>query len=252
MAGSMGATTKLTCSNPQISLILIVADNQSTIKSLPDKTNHPGQLFSILFQKHADALLTNHPDTHIELTWAPGHCGIPGNEAADALAKDAVSLQGIIHSTLPWAAKHSKQKTAKAWHLLWNTKPHSNLASVTIQLPPSPKLLPFHRDFGGPCHIHTHIIQVILGHGFFSQYYNWFVPSEDPACHCGTANIQTRDHILIECPDFELFHHILHKNNANISPYFILGTKSGLTALTNFLAKLNTFSKSNAFMNPVP
>ncbi|KAF8638977.1 hypothetical protein AX17_001809, partial [Amanita inopinata Kibby_2008] len=78
MAGGMGTTAELAHSNPQISRILIVADNQSTIKSLPDKTDHPGQLFSILFRKHADALLTDHPDTHIELTWAPGHRGIPG------------------------------------------------------------------------------------------------------------------------------------------------------------------------------
>ncbi|KAF8623926.1 hypothetical protein AX17_007254 [Amanita inopinata Kibby_2008] len=205
MAGGMGAAAELARSNPQISLILIVADNQSAVKSLPDKTDHPGQLFSILFRKHADALLTDHPDTRIELTWAPGHRGIPGNEAADTLAKDAVSLKGVIHSTLSWAAEHAKQKTTKAWRSLWNAKPHANLAATAIQLPPSPKLLPFHRDFGGPRHIHTRIIQVILGHGFFGQYYSRFVPSEDPACHCGTANIQTRDHILTECPTFEPF-----------------------------------------------
>ncbi|KAF8625484.1 hypothetical protein AX17_006841 [Amanita inopinata Kibby_2008] len=169
MAGGMGAAAEIACTNPQITLILIIADNQSAIKALPDKTDHPGQLFSVLFCKHADSILSNFPNLCIELTWAPGHQGIPGNEATDALAKSAVSLHGLIHSTLSWSSEHNKQKTSQAWHDLWNSKTWTNLASEALQFPPSTNLSPFHKEFLGPRHIHTHIIQVITGHGFFAQ-----------------------------------------------------------------------------------
>ncbi|KAF8625828.1 hypothetical protein AX17_006758, partial [Amanita inopinata Kibby_2008] len=125
----------------------------SAIKALPDKTDHPGQLFSVLFRKHADSILSDFPNLRIELTWAPG------NEAADALAKSAVSLRGLIHSTLSWSSEHNKQKTSQAWHDLWNSKTRTNLASEALQFPPSTNLSPFHKEFLGPRHIHTRIIQ---------------------------------------------------------------------------------------------
>ncbi|KAL1760190.1 hypothetical protein FB107DRAFT_203376, partial [Schizophyllum commune] len=92
--------------------------------------------------------------------------------------------------------------------------------------------------------VHTRIIQTILGHGFRGDYYTRFVPSESPACPCGAAPIQIRDHILADCPLFERGRHHLRVASPSISTPVILGTKSGLQALAKFIGTSNAFAKS--------
>ncbi|KAI4294017.1 hypothetical protein GGG16DRAFT_37415, partial [Schizophyllum commune] len=93
-------------------------------------------------------------------------------------------------------------------------------------------------------HIQTRIIQTILGHGFRGDYYARFVPSESPACPCGTAPIQTRDHILSECPLYEHGRHHLRAVSPSLSTPIILGTHAGLKALSLFISTTNAFAKA--------
>ena len=41
--------------------------------------------------------------------------------------------------------------------------------------------------------------RAILGHAPIGEYYSRFLPDEDPACPCGEAALETRDHILNHC-----------------------------------------------------
>ncbi|KIJ65523.1 hypothetical protein HYDPIDRAFT_58992, partial [Hydnomerulius pinastri MD-312] len=80
------------------------------------------------------------------------------------------------------------------------------------------------------------------GHGFRGDYYARFVPSESTECQCGHP-LQTREHILSDCPLFEPHRHHLRSVSHSISPPFILGTKAGLKALNKFIQASRAFAK---------
>ncbi|KJA25422.1 hypothetical protein HYPSUDRAFT_199940, partial [Hypholoma sublateritium FD-334 SS-4] len=45
----------------------------------------------------------------------------------------------------------------------------------------------------------SRMTRAILGHAPIGEYYSRFLPDEDPACPCGEAALETRDHILNHC-----------------------------------------------------
>ncbi|KAH7318831.1 hypothetical protein B0J17DRAFT_584263, partial [Rhizoctonia solani] len=87
------------------------------------------------------------------------------------------------------------------------------------------------------------LIQLITGHSFVGEYYQRFVPSESAECPCGEVVIQTREHILIDCPlhDEARFH--LRRASCSLCIPTLLGTYKGLKAVTCFLSNSNAFSK---------
>jgi hypothetical protein len=52
------------------------------------------------------------------------------------------------------------------------------------------------------------VVQCRTGHGHLGEYYSRFVPSESVDCPCGEP-VQTREHIICECPKHEDHRHIL-------------------------------------------
>jgi hypothetical protein len=87
------------------------------------------------------------------------------------------------------------------------------------------------------------VFQCRTGHGYIGEYYNKFVPSENIDCPCGEA-IQTREHVLRECPLYEDHRHILEEVSRDISVPEILGTKEGISALAEFLDVSGAFTKT--------
>ncbi|KAK0438994.1 hypothetical protein EV421DRAFT_1688848, partial [Armillaria borealis] len=65
------------------------ADNSSTVESIIRPKCRPGQKHATVFFNIATKLLEEDEETSMEIAWAPGHQDIPGNEKADALAKEA-------------------------------------------------------------------------------------------------------------------------------------------------------------------
>ncbi|VDB97961.1 unnamed protein product, partial [Peniophora sp. CBMAI 1063] len=139
-----------------------------------------------------------------------------------------------------------KRSAVREWRREWSAHPHTNLAAIALGdvVPPSTTLSPFHKHFSGPRDVHTRIIQTITGHGFRGDYYARFVPTEVTACPCGEAPVQTREHILADCPLYERGRHFLRAVSPNISSAILLGTRSGLEALAKFIATSRAFAKS--------
>jgi ribonuclease HI len=242
LAGSAGAVTHILAQNPHIKHLLFLSDNQAALSTITDTSAHPAQGASILFRRHIDNLLLTSNPFDVELIWIPGHKGILGNERADSIAKAAVNHHPIFASTISWAREKAKSRALKTWRTEWASRSHTNLAASALTSPPSTKLSPFHRFFNGTRATHSRIIQTLLGHFFCGEYYARFVPTESVSCPCGHPQ-QTRTHIITECPNFDAYRHHLRAASRTLSLPVILGTKTGLVALTKFIAESHAFSK---------
>ena len=57
----------------------------------------------------------------VHLQWVPAHCGPPGNETADRLAKEASSLpQDDVHVDVRTITRAVGRSASKAWRRSWN------------------------------------------------------------------------------------------------------------------------------------
>ena len=137
----------------------------------------------------------------IHLTWIAGHADIPGNETADALAKQAAT-KAITEETADefGAISHSEAKArikAKAismWRNRWARQ--NNGRSLQQQLDPSRKLRQFH-----PRATETKIFRLILRHNNLEENRHKMYPEAQttPACECktGTGDVF---HFINHCP----------------------------------------------------
>jgi hypothetical protein len=86
------------------------------------------------------------------------------------------------------------------------------------------------------------LTQARTGHAHIGEYYRDFHIPEDEACPCGETP-QTRQHILLECPQYEEHRHYLRDDDGNIIPADLMGTKKGLEKLILFLSKTDAFAR---------
>ena len=83
-------------------------------------------------------------------------------------------------------------------------------------------------------------VQTPTEHGFTGEYYQRFVPTESPWCTCSdevtSPILQTRQHIVCDCPRYEAYCNILRKNHPglhahNFSLRHLFDPRSGLPEL---------------------
>ena len=145
----------------------------------------------------------------IEFCWIPSHVGIPGNEKADALAKDALSLtvDPSIHIPSPDIKAQIKQYIKETMQERWNTCINNKLQSI---MPTIDKLTPFEVKMPNrrDCIIihrlrigHTYITHRHLLHG-----------QDEPICETCQVALTVR-HILIECPVYAAQRNQLENTN---------------------------------------
>ncbi|KAF8606718.1 hypothetical protein BDV93DRAFT_520349 [Ceratobasidium sp. AG-I] len=82
----------------------------------------------------------------------------------------------------------------------WASEPHSDHVQAHLTSSPSLSLNRFHKSYLGLRAIHSRLVQVIIGHGFFGEYYSRFFPSEEVGCQCEGSPFQTLRHVLPDCP----------------------------------------------------
>ncbi|EJD39593.1 hypothetical protein AURDEDRAFT_71053 [Auricularia subglabra TFB-10046 SS5] len=87
------------------------------------------------------------------------------------------------------------------------------------------------------------LLQCRTGHAFTGEYYRAInKPERGYACTCGVP-LQTRDHLLVGCPDLEQHRAPLYAFAPQLVVADLLGTKEGLQATVKFLKASGAFLK---------
>jgi hypothetical protein len=86
------------------------------------------------------------------------------------------------------------------------------------------------------------VTQTRTGHGYYGAYYREFNIPEPHECPCG-AQLQTRSHILLDCPLYDQYRHLLAEAAPDWHLGTILGTRKGIMGLTRFLRRGSAFRK---------
>lgn len=173
-------------------LFAICSDSLSSIQAIKTQfTSHP-----IVCKIHSTLSEMKQEMKTITLIWTPGHCGITGNELADAAAKRAItsehqqSVQTLL--TVEDVLCQIKIKFNNIWQHYWhqqNTKLNricTNIKPTTIDTTRREGVILRRLRIG-----HT-----LLTHGHLLEH------REPPQCEiCDT--VLTVEHILVECPKYE-------------------------------------------------
>ncbi len=139
----------------------------------------------------------------VSVEWTPGHAGIQGNDAADALAKEAAMEASKLDQdrtvlTILDIIKASRDTITTKWQLRWNFSergrhmyalhPKISSASKTTTYPSTSS----YRD----------IVQLRTGYSRLNGYRYKTGAATTPSCSCGHSE-ETVEHYLLECANHE-------------------------------------------------
>jgi hypothetical protein len=238
----------------EVDCIVVAADNQAAVGSISNLTDHPGQRFSKMFRAHADRLLTDFPHLTIMVAWIRGHSGNQGNEVVDALAKMGAAAPSCVEGpSLLWLREHSRGKVQRHWRWEWPQRKRAMGPSMAMgNRPPSRKVArEMEKIMDAKRRVGARAMQVLTGHAFLGEFYNRMIPSEKIDCECG-EELQTRQHVLRDCPLFEAERFRLRKVIPSVDERKIVHSKAGRAALLDFLSNTRAFLKPHRDVPPEP
>ncbi|KAJ2937984.1 hypothetical protein O0L34_g14267 [Tuta absoluta] len=139
-----------------------------------------------------------HKKKEVKLYWIKAHVGLEGNERADELAKDAaLKLKTKPHydkCPVSFAKREIRMDSLGEWNRRYKME---DTASITkIFFPNADAAYNVIRKID----LDPVMVQVMTGHGGFSEYLNRFKCKDSPSCPCDPAKKESIVHILTECP----------------------------------------------------
>lgn len=136
-------------------------------------------------------LIHNFPEGKVYLHWIPSHVGIPGNERADALAKESLSMQTPPASFIPnpdlRSLVHRVQR--QLWQQWWTLQRPSQYLPDLLSEAPFTEGLTRREQV---CIARLRLQTCLLTH---SHLFKKEIPAECETCHVQL----TLTHLLIDC-----------------------------------------------------
>ncbi|KAF8308862.1 hypothetical protein DL93DRAFT_2047216, partial [Clavulina sp. PMI_390] len=216
--------------------IYIFTDNTGAIQRIFEGTPGLAQRCSLQFRNNMLKVLDDHPQLRLTIEWVPGHHDIKGNDKADRLAKDGCDL---APTTPGWPSIALSRETGSITGWPQNGAPGpTSLRQTNFR----PQLTPTFRLRNYNCTTFSRLNQMWTGHAHTGSHYGRFVPSEPTECPCGHY-LQTRQHILQDCPDCDRFRHLLGEDEEDRSMEELLGTRKGVARLAEFIEVTDAFAK---------
>ena len=136
---------------------------------------------------------------------------------------------------------HAKMKPE--WSIEWSRKPIAGRYAISDRIPPSLAGSHTFRTLD-QCILGT-VTQARTGHGHFGEYYQTHNIQEPTNCPCG-AGLQTRKHIVFKCWMHEEHGDVIDEGAPDYQLATLLGTKTDIDALAEFVRKSKAFQKTRA------
>nr|XP_049697305.1 uncharacterized protein LOC126054733 [Helicoverpa armigera] len=174
----------------------LYSDSMAALQTL---SNH-GSLHPLAVRARANLSQALDQSKAVSLFWIKAHAGLPGNERADELAKEAAlsSRRKPDYDQCPisYIRRQIRQDSLGEWNRRYVS---GETASVTKMFLPDAiaafRIVKQVRPTGV-------LTQVLTGHGGFSEYLNRFKCKESPSCVCDLNAEESVPHIILECPIF--------------------------------------------------
>ena len=173
--------------------VWIFSDSKSGLEAICQwkETKHP--TVAKIAEKLLELLCL---DINVKLRWCPAHCGIPGNEKADELAKKAVTSNELVssHINLNILIRIKKDEMVKSQQYYWE---RNNTGRFTYSL--IPKISEDVLTLFSPFRNHGKLgFRLLLGHIPLNSYLARFKLKENPNCDiCQTP--ETIEHTIMNC-----------------------------------------------------
>ena len=183
---------------------IVFTDNQAAIRAVANPGNESAQAYIFQAARAIDKLRSK--GTKVELHWVPGHKDIPGNEAADLLAKHAA---GEINEEIPWevptvphlmllrtAVKRKLRGVFKRkWSVDWLNAKHGQTL-FELRKTPHKKNVDIYTDV--PKVTASTIIRARTGAIGLKGYLGSIRLADTKDCECGRGK-ETVKHLVLNC-----------------------------------------------------
>jgi ribonuclease HI len=193
--------------------LTIATDSLSCLMALQSSTSkiqHETHLMRKAIQQYCQ-----NNDHHITLQWIPGHHGINGNEKADTIAKNA-STGAYRTISIPTSIAIFKQQHLQKITTKWASEYEQcrSRSHVAEQLPTRSQINTIYSDL--TLRQSSIIAQYRSGHTDLNSTKMRFYPPTHPKhqsqCRCCGASVETREHVLFDCPTLDDLRKDLHQS----------------------------------------
>jgi ribonuclease HI len=218
--------------------IWIFTDNQAAVMRVATLKPGPGQEIAIAVS-NASHILKELNHSTITVQWVPGHTNIPGNEAADRLAKEATKQKSrtATKTSLAYLKRMARLRMREEWRRWWDTteqKGHEYFGQFRVK----PDKI-FEMDNRS---LISTVTQLRTGHGYFNSYLQRIPTSqiEDRGCSCNGAPPQTPAHLILRCPRYKAARALMRQETSRIPKLridLLLYTNMGANAMAQYIRR---------------
>jgi len=212
--------------------IWIFTDSQKSIQKLQNFENRTHLVEKI----HQNAKYLHNFGHEIHVQWIPGHGKIPGNDLADEHAKLGLNLTRTsdYFSSIRCLEKKIELDKFDLWTNIWGQNAKKGKWYEKHQM--TPKLSKFHQFGKIDKLIFSTFMQMKMGHGFFKSYLFRLPAYETNKCNGACREIQTPEHLLINCRHYFNERQLLIKNmKIPVTLRTLFNTTEGIKNTMEFL-----------------